>query len=101
MTVCTPASACGASSRVSISDSDSGVVTSAAGGLRSWRARSAAGVSPVRWPTAAPGARSASGTVRAFVVSLASARIGVSHSTCSPGCSAPGRSRASAPIQTA
>ena len=70
-------------SRVSSSVSDSGVVTSAVGSRRSWRARSAAGVSPVRRPTRHCGASSASGCCSARAVSAASARIGVSHSTCS------------------
>ena len=45
-----------ACSRVSIRLSDSGVVTSTVGNRRSWRARSAGGVSPVRMPTRQPGA---------------------------------------------
>ena len=107
ITVCTPASSCAARSRVSISDSDSGVVTSAVGMRRSCLARSPLGVSPVRWPTVHAGATSGSGNCNARVVSAASARIGVSHSTPSDGAVLPSNgtptaaARANAPNHTA
>ena len=85
ITVCTVAKVCGASSRLSITLSDSGVVTSAVGSRWSCRARSALGVSPVRSPTVQPGASSGSGSFSARAVSAASARIGVSHTTVSGG----------------
>ena len=98
ITVCSAAKSSRARSRVSSSVSDSGVVTSAVGSLRSCRARSADGVSPLRTPTVQRGARSGSGCCKARAVSEASARIGVSHSTCKPGVV---WARASAPIHTA
>jgi len=85
--------------------SDSGVVTSAAGQRRSCRARSAAGVSPVRMPTDQPGASAASGACKARTLSAANARIGVIHSTCKGGAprAAAGcrRARSRAPSHTA
>ena len=107
ITVCTPASSARALSRVSIRLSDSGVVTSAVGNLRSWRARSAGSVSPVRMPIVQWLASSASGRLSARVESAASARIGVSHNTpsggpCTPCSGTPSASaRARAPNQTA
>ena len=62
ITVCTPASSRDACSRVSSSDSDSGVVTSTVGSRLSCRARSALAVSPVRCPTVHAGAMSGSGS---------------------------------------
>ena len=107
MTVWTAASSSRAPSRVSIRLSDSGVVTSAVGKRRSWRARSAGAVSPVRMPTDQGTPRSSSGCLIARAESAASARIGVSQSTPSGG-GAPARirtpsaaARASAPNQTA
>ena len=82
----------------------SGVVTSAVGKRRDWAARSALLVSPVRRPNVQWGASACAASVSARVVSAASARMGVSHSTDSGG--APPRprtcaSRCSAPNQTA
>ena len=107
ITVCTPFNSSRAFSRVNIRLSDSGVVTSALGKRRSWRARSAGGVSPVRLPTLQREPMSASGSCIARAESAASARIGVSHNTPSGGACGPcsGRfsaaARASAPNQTA
>ena len=87
-----------AASRVSSRESDSGVLTSTVGRRLSCRARSALAVSPLRWPRVQAGARSASGAAQARVVSAASARIGVTHSTPSGGAARPcsGRPRACA-----
>ena len=98
ITVCTRPSSAATFSRVSIRLSVSGVVTSPAGMRLSCRARSALGVSPVRWPTDHAGNKAGNGSWMALVVSAAKARIGVSHSTCSPGC---GKARCKAPSHTA
>ena len=72
-------------SRDSMSDSDSGVVTSAVGRRRACRARIAAEVSPVRDSSVHGSPRSTSGWRSASSVSAASARSGVIHSTRSGG----------------
>ena len=86
MTVCTRAKSARDFSAVSIMYSDSGVVTSTCGGLRSMRARSDCGVSPVRvavrigasaTPAASAAASSsASGVSRFLRMSLVSALSG-------------------------
>ncbi len=91
----TPVSSSRDFSRVSISVSDSGVVTSTVGMRRSCRARSALGVSPVRSPMVHAGARSRSGAARALVVSEASARIGVSQIARKGSAARPGGWRCS------
>ena len=63
----------------------SGVVISAVGKRRDWRARSALEVSPLRTPTLQGKFISVSGALSARSVSAASARIGVIHKTVS-GC---------------
>ena len=86
------------SARESITHRLSGVVTSTSGGCRSWRALTLLAVSPVRHSTRKPGSTGAASRSRACRVSCASARIGVTHSTCRP----PPTCRASsAPPQTA
>ncbi len=72
-----------ASTRVSISERLSGVVTSADGMRRSCRARSLDGVSPVRRPTVQGTDKSSTAPCRARALSAASARIGVIQSTVS------------------
>ncbi len=76
-----PAKAWRASARVSSRVRLSGVVTSALGNRRPWRARSAPLVSPVRRPMLQLMPSSSSGACRARAVSAASARIGVIQST--------------------
>ena len=76
---CSRAAACDSSS-----DKLSGVVINADGSLRDWRARSAELVSPVRAPTVHSGASAALDSCSARIVSAASARIGVIHSTRRP-----------------
>ena len=93
-----------ASARASSNDRLSGVVTRAVGRRRDCAARSALPVSPVRKPSVQCGAKSCAASVNARVVSAASARMGVSHSTDNGG--APLRlrtcaNRCSAPSQTA
>ena len=96
-----------ACSRVNIRLNDSGVVISAVGKRRSWRARSADGVSPVRAPSVQLAPASSSGACNARRVSAASARIGVIQRTPSGGApdarsgTPTARLRASAPNQTA
>jgi hypothetical protein len=79
----------------------SGVVTSAWGRARAWRARSEEPVSPVRRPTSqsSPSALADSRSVNA--VSAARARIGVIHSTRRPVTGVSPAARSSAPSQTA
>ena len=81
----------------------SGVVTSTDGRLRVWRARSAEPVSPVRRPPVQAGSKAVAGVSSAFIVSAASARIGVIHSTRkpAPGADWPRMPRSSAAIHSA
>ncbi len=72
-----------ASSRVRRRERLSGVVTSAVGKRSRCRARTRAGVSPVRDSTLQGSPRSSTGARSAASVSPASARSGVSHSTLS------------------
>ena len=74
-----------ASARARRSESDSGVVMSAVGSRRRWRARSAADVSPVRDSSVHGMPRSTSGSRSACSVSAASARRGVTQRTRSAG----------------
>ena len=88
------------------------MVTSAVGSLRlACRARSAAGVSPVRMPTVHPSPSPATAFASDCTVSPASARMGVIHSTRSGGAfcralrdrlrqRAPGTRRASCPCRS-
>ncbi len=104
-TAATPPSSARACSRVSMSVSDSGVVTSTVGQRLSCRARSAEGVSPVRRPSVQAGARSFRGAASARAVSDANARMGVSQITRSGSAWRPGgcccSNACSTPSQTA
>ncbi|MNI27087.1 hypothetical protein D3C73_808110 [compost metagenome] len=71
------------SARASIRVRLSGVVISAVGRRRLWRARSLLLVSPVRRPTLQAICKSANGASSARAVSAARARMGVIHSTVS------------------
>ncbi|MNH22440.1 hypothetical protein D3C79_822980 [compost metagenome] len=81
-----------ACARVSNSVRLSGVVTSTLGRRRACRARSALPVSPLRTPTFHGRPSSSSGACRARAVSVAKARIGVTHSTCNGAAWRPWRS---------
>ena len=83
ITMCRCARLVSLSARASINVRLSGVVTSAVGWRRVWRARSLLLVSPVRRPTLHGICSDSSGASRARAVSAARARIGVIHSTLS------------------
>ena len=82
----------------------SGVVTSAGGQVLRWRALAAAAVSPVRCSTVQPMPMPSAAACKARVVSAASARMGVIHSTRGPvvpATAGSARHTASAPNQAA